>query len=298
MTMPHSPGWYDDPDGSDAERYFDGQDWTPQRRRKAPTPKRAPQVSDPYGPTYPSPPAGPYVPPAPAGPTIPYDAYSSPAPPGAYGQPPPTGPVDPYGAVPPAYPQQPPLLRLRSGMATGVNRTLGLLIAAAGLALIVAAFVPWGRIRHVESDNGLLVATTVSFPGIGEPHFSATLSDGAISGNLNMNNSPLLQLHSASPGWIAFLLGVVALISGAAYLWLPQRKIVAIGIAVLGSIAGVMCVSHLFDLRATFGSPPDLADLNFSPDVGLIAACVLSFGVATLGVAAYILDSKSDHSPY
>jgi len=35
MTNPIPPGWYDDPDGSpNAERRWDGHDWTPERRRK------------------------------------------------------------------------------------------------------------------------------------------------------------------------------------------------------------------------------------------------------------------------
>jgi hypothetical protein len=299
MTTPHSEGWYDDPDGSDAERYFDGQDWTPQRRRKEPTPKRPSQISDPHGPgsAYPYAASGPYVPPAPAGPAIPYDAYPPAPPPYAYGPPPPTGPVDPYGPVPPGYPQQPALSRLGSGMATGVARTLGVLIAASGLALVVAAFVPWAKARQVGTDQGAVVSATASFPGLGEPRISGTYSDGAIAGNMNVN-SPLFQLHNTDPGWIALALGIVAVLAGAAYLWLPQRKIAAIAVAILGCIGGVICVSHFFDVRATVGNPPNLADVNFSPGAGLVAACLLSFAVAGLGVWAYMVETKSNHSPY
>jgi hypothetical protein len=42
--MPPQPGWYDDPDDSNAQRYWDGQHWTPLRERKPisrPTPQRA-----------------------------------------------------------------------------------------------------------------------------------------------------------------------------------------------------------------------------------------------------------------
>lgn len=34
MTTPNQPGWYDDPQDSNAQRYWDGQDWTPHRQRK------------------------------------------------------------------------------------------------------------------------------------------------------------------------------------------------------------------------------------------------------------------------
>jgi hypothetical protein len=295
MTTPHSEGWYHDPDGSDAERYFDGLEWTPRRRRKPPTPKRPPQVSDPYGsgPAYPAPAPGPYVPPAPTGPAIPYDAYP-PAPiPAGYG-PPPHGPVDPYGQVQPfGYPQQPALSRLQSTMATGVHRTVGVMLAATGLALIIVAFVPWGRARKAATDEGAVISATVSFPGLGRPTTSGTYShdDFSLGGNMNIP----LPFQNTNPGWISLTLGIVALIASAAYLWLPQRKTVGIAIGVLGGIVGAICVSHFFDVRAAFGSPPDLANFDFSVDIGLIAACVLSFAVTGLGVWAYMLEQKSNH---
>ena len=34
VTTPDQPGWYDDPSDSSAQRYWDGQDWTPHRQRK------------------------------------------------------------------------------------------------------------------------------------------------------------------------------------------------------------------------------------------------------------------------
>ena len=297
MTTPHSEGWYDDPDGSDAERYFNGQDWTPQRRRKEPKPKRPSQTSDPHGPgsTYPSAASGSYAPPAPAGPRFHIRLPSRP-PPYAYGPPPPTGPVDPYGPVGPGYPQQPAVSGLRSGMATGVNRMVGVLIAACGLALVVAAFVPWGKARQVGTDQGAVVSVTASFPGLGEPRISGTYSNVAITSNMNVN-SPLFQLHNTDPGWIALALGIVALLAGAACLWLPQRRIAAIAVAILGAIVGVVCVSHFFDVRATFGNPPNLADVNFSPGAGLVAG-ILPFAVAGLGVWAYIIEPKPNHSTY
>jgi hypothetical protein len=312
MSMPRSEGWYDDPDGSDAERYFDGQQWTPRRRRKEPAPKRSSRMSDPYGSGFgfPSTASGPYDPPASAGPSIPYDAYPPPAPPGSYGPPPsgppPSGPppqpgsTDPYGSVPTyGYPRQPALYRLGSTMTTGINRTLGLLLAGVGLALVATAFMPWGQIREVDHSDGGVFATTLSFPGLGEPRVSATVSDGPVSGTLNVNNNPLFQLHNTNPGWIALLLGVAAVATGAALLWAPQqRNIVAVAVAVLGGVAGLLCIFHLFDLRAAFGNPPNLADDSFSPGVGLIAACALSFAVTALGVWAYVAETRSGRLHY
>jgi hypothetical protein len=42
MTTPSAAGWYDDPDNANAQRYWDGHSWTPQRRRKSTSPPPAP----------------------------------------------------------------------------------------------------------------------------------------------------------------------------------------------------------------------------------------------------------------
>jgi hypothetical protein len=54
MTTSGEPGWHEDPHDSNAERYWDGQGWTPHRQRKPisrPTPPRVtPTQSPPSGP--------------------------------------------------------------------------------------------------------------------------------------------------------------------------------------------------------------------------------------------------------
>ncbi|WP_422225433.1 DUF2510 domain-containing protein, partial [Mycobacterium sp.] len=47
MTTPNQPGWYDDPHDSNAQRYWDGQDWTPHRQRKPASPTARPSVTPP-----------------------------------------------------------------------------------------------------------------------------------------------------------------------------------------------------------------------------------------------------------
>jgi Protein of unknown function (DUF2510) len=126
MMMPQPGGWYDDPDGSDAERYFDGQVWTPQRRRKQPTPKPPSQALNPRMPGPAA--AGPHVPPAPTGPAVPYYTNPSAGPSGAYWPPPtPSGPV-------------------HQGQHRSTGAIIGLAVAA-GVALLTIAGViaakPW-----------------------------------------------------------------------------------------------------------------------------------------------------------
>jgi Protein of unknown function (DUF2510) len=60
MTTPE-PGWYDDPENSNAQRYWDGQNWTPHRQRKNTTP------NEPH-PAPVAPPLGPQMSPSPPGP--------------------------------------------------------------------------------------------------------------------------------------------------------------------------------------------------------------------------------------
>jgi Protein of unknown function (DUF2510) len=63
MTTPQQPGWYDDPNDAKAQRYWDGQDWTPQRRRKPVSGSTPQPVAAP--PTLPRPSAAPPPPPPP-----------------------------------------------------------------------------------------------------------------------------------------------------------------------------------------------------------------------------------------
>ncbi len=44
MTTPPEPGWYDDPQDPTAQRYWDGQNWTPQRQRRPITGPAQPRV--------------------------------------------------------------------------------------------------------------------------------------------------------------------------------------------------------------------------------------------------------------
>jgi hypothetical protein len=340
MTMPHSPGWYDDPDTSGAERYFNGQDWTPQRRRKPSTPSRRPQpdsqapvapprpvapdvsaypygavpsagAADPYGAVPPIAPAYPYGPhdpyasayPYPAGPADPYrpsDPYGAGGPYGSvnpYGPVPAPGvavPYDPF--VPVGPPQQPPLARVKAGMAVGADRIIGLVTTGIGAALIVASFCPWGHVSAAGVlDVGVDGSMSLSFPGLGDPNLTIATSSGGTSVDGKVDSPALHALHNTNPGWIALALGIFAILAGVAYLWLRQRMIVAVAAAVLGGIAGVVCISHLLDVPGAFGDPPGLPNSSFSPGLGLVAACVLSFALAGVGITAAVFQWRAQY---
>lgn len=67
MTTPRQPGWYDDPQDSNAQRYWDGQGWTPHRQRKP----LARQTRAPVTPTVLQPPPSNLPPPPPRPPNLP-----------------------------------------------------------------------------------------------------------------------------------------------------------------------------------------------------------------------------------
>jgi Protein of unknown function (DUF2510) len=174
MTTPNQPGWYDDPQDSSAQRYWDGQDWTPHRQRK-PSSRSVPAAAMP-----PPPPAPPpnLPPPSAAAPTQPAPRPIPPPPPGAMppqppppnmpqqpmpGMPPPGMPQpsgeagNPAGLPPPAWP--PPSSETRAGvgqvpsvsLATiqaniAKSATAWLLIGGA-VAAVISLFLTWFTVK-------------------------------------------------------------------------------------------------------------------------------------------------------
>jgi uncharacterized protein DUF4333/uncharacterized protein DUF2510 len=88
MTTPIQAGWYDDPEDSNARRYWDGQNWTPHRERKQ-SPQSTPQP----------------VAPAPPPPSSPPPTASQPPPSSAY-LPPPSGQQPQWATPGPGTPRK------------------------------------------------------------------------------------------------------------------------------------------------------------------------------------------------
>lgn len=137
MTTPTTAGWYDDPQDSNALRYWDGHDWTVHRERKAASrPNPAPVVPAPpqqAPPPLTAPPPTPPVAPSP--------------PPGQ--QPQWSPPSQPPGAKPSRGPAIPLL----------IMAAVGLVVALGAAAVLVFAFVLTDNKRSPEDQiRGVLNA--------------------------------------------------------------------------------------------------------------------------------------------
>jgi Protein of unknown function (DUF2510) len=110
MTTPNQPGWYDDPQDPNAQRYWDGRNWTPHQQRKPDGRAARPPVMPPQQPPAPPSAAPTQVTPLPPRPNRPPSA----APTRAAPLPPPSPPraaaptARPRSPLPPPQPPNPP----------------------------------------------------------------------------------------------------------------------------------------------------------------------------------------------
>jgi Protein of unknown function (DUF2510) len=311
MTTPNQPGWYDDPHDSNAQRYWDGQDWTPHRQRKStlpsarppvtPTtpqqPLRQPDLPPPPGLAYPataptqpvsspppSPRGAPPTPPAPP-PTLPPPPAHGGAgagqvagnrpgpPPQAWPPPSPTGP--PPQAWPPPQPQ-----------------TQGAWAGPSPDAQSLAA--PKGIVARLSVQAGLLfggfviAAIALFFPWV-------TVSvDSPLGGDL--------YKADASPFTGGWIFAVLVVIAGAAWLAWPILSGSQMSVKRLSGLTAVVClqigclVIGFIDYangaveksKATTDTGEQLTGLHVSVGLGLLlygaAVVVITVGVVRLWI--------------
>jgi hypothetical protein len=132
MTSSIEPGWHDDPEDASAQRYWDGQAWTPHRRRK-PLSGQSPAPPAAAAPPVPAAPAPSGFPPPPAPPTPQQPpSWTPPEVAAQYGQPPP-------GQWAPPIPQRPAVAAKAGGSATKVLFTVAaVVVVAVGVVLKVS----------------------------------------------------------------------------------------------------------------------------------------------------------------
>lgn len=180
MTTPNQPGWYDDPQDSNAQRYWDGQDWTPHRQRKSTLPS-AGHSAPPPPPNLPPPPSNlpppppsnlppPQQPPPP--PNLPPPSPDLPPPPPNYAEGAGQGAFVPTQPPPPAWPAPPPETQAGYGQPPSVSfatvqgavKQLGAtawLLIGGLLAATISIFLTWETVT--ESVN--VFGTTIGSSG-------------------------------------------------------------------------------------------------------------------------------------
>jgi hypothetical protein len=222
MTTPDQPGWYDDPNDPSAQRYWDGQAWTPHRQRKPASPSaRASAVPTPSQQA----PPPPNLPPPPS-PNLPPWSAAAPTQ-HAYLPPPPPAPPGDYSSgvgqfPPPAWP--PPSPR---------SQGAGAQTASDGLAQVK------GVVGNFSMTAWVLVAGLITtFVGTFFPYASVSLNA--------LGSSVVLQEVSAN-GPARFV--VIFLVAAAAALAWPALsgsqvavwRLIGVSVAV-AALAGLMVV--------------------------------------------------------
>lgn len=233
MTTPRQPGWYDDPQDPNAQRYWDGDDWTPHRQRKSSSPSVQPTVASPQT-QQPPPPAG--LPPRTGLPPVPNAPSSPPPPPGMPPPPPPPGSSPagagqgdavPVGPPPQAWPPPSPQpqgaggqmaaegLTAMKGLASKLSVTAWLIYGGLALALI-ATFLPFAT----ESITvlGTTVADEVSTNGLTRFVVLLLVAVAAWSAWPTLSGSPIVV------GRLIGLSVVVVLLIGLIALWFTNTS--------------------------------------------------------------------------
>ena len=161
MTTPNQPGWYDDPQDSNAERYWDGQDWTPHRQRKSTLPSAGPSAPPPAQQSPPPPP--PNLPPPPP--------PNLPPPPSNYAEGAGLGAGVPTQPPPPAWPPPPQETQAGFGQTPSVNfgtvqgavkqfgATAWLLIGGL-VAATISIFLTWETVTESVTVFGTTVGSS------------------------------------------------------------------------------------------------------------------------------------------
>jgi hypothetical protein len=160
---------------------------------------------------------------------------------------------------------------------------VGLTIIGAGLVLIVSVFCGWGHIAIGGGPNGIVQA---SVSGAGTVSVTVPQDDPEFE---RYAAQSLEHVVSHRGLWVA-VVGVLIVTAAAAYLWLPPRTEAAIGVAVLGGIGSVFCLSNALNVGGTFNDAIDVSYDHYSLGPGLVVACAMTVVLTALGVTAFVLE--------
>lgn len=256
-------GWYDDPDGSGGQRWWDGSRWAGhQRKPVGGVPRGAVYDPWPQGHRDPSPVFHPPYRPMPV----------------------------PQGLLPDPAPVE-----------RGSNRWIvGLAMLITSVVLALTSFGEWANLTYTASDGSygqLKVAADLS--GFGSVSVDVSgISNTAQRGFVERQEAEALEAENPQVPGVA-VLTVGLLMAGAAWAFLQSRRrlgaaIVIIVLSTLGLINGLWRIANV---RGMFNDPAAWSSANYSPGFGLMVATVAALALVGLGVSALILERRANPSP-
>jgi Protein of unknown function (DUF2510) len=276
MTISNQPGWYDDPNDSNAQRYWDGQDWTPHRQRKPTSRPARPSATPPPPPPAQQPPPPPNLPPPSAtAPTQPAPRPTLPPPPGDYTEGAGQGTGIPTQLPPPAWPPPSPQ-----------PQGAGAQMASDGLATVK------GFAAKLSVTAWLLVGGfVITFIGTFFPY--ATVSASALG---SIVFSQEVSANGAARFVVLVLVGVA---SGLAWPALSGSEVAVwrlIGLSVVVCLLAVLMVVWFSNVSTDNKEGEGVVDV--SPGFGLLlygaGVVVVAVGVVRL----WILRSRTQNRAY
>jgi hypothetical protein len=277
MTTPNEPGWYGDPNDSNAERYWDGQDWTPHRQRKSASPAAAPPPP------------------------------SSPAPPPVSSLPPPvTAPPPPPPAAAPTQPAYvaPPPFDHSSGTAQAVDASPQLPTPAWPLAPSTRSptqgpAVPYGGVAGARNVVGKFsIAAWLLVGGLVATVIATFFPYATVSANVL--GSTVFALEVSLDGTSRFV--VVALVVASAVVALPAFTASATAVwrlITLSALVGMLAVLMVIWFSNVSSQNAELQGaVDVSPGFGLLlygaGVCFTAAGVIRL----WMLHSRTHNTSY
>ena len=94
------------------------------------------------------------------------------------------------------------------------------------------------------------------------------------------------------------LVGLIAVVAGAAFLWTQWRSQTALTVAIVGGIEFLVCMGNVISVGAMMGNPAS-SHGEYAIGLGLLLACAVTLVLVGLGITAFVLEriSISSRSP-
>ena len=107
-----------------------------------------------------------------------------------------------------------------------------------------------------------------------------------------MSRPRLIEASVHNPGIWAVIVGLIAIVAGAAFLWTQWRSQTALTVAIVGGIELLVCMGNVISVGAMMGNPASSAG-EYAIGFGLLLACAVTLVLVGLGITAFVLERIS-----